>query len=182
MDLSQTQVEVETIISSLEEELKKIRAGRANPEMLDPVVVEVYESKMPIKHIATVSLPDARTIVIQPWDSENLEPIEKAILSSDLGITPVVDGKIVRLSVPALTKELREEYIRDMKEKVEEARLAVRGVRHKMMDAIDKKLTEGGVSEDEIKREKEDVEAVMKEYFDRVDKMSEDKEEILRTV
>lgn len=182
MELSEGKEKISEIISNLKSELSKLRTGSANPEMLEGIEVEVYESKMPINHLATVSIPDARTIVIQPWDSSNVKAVEKALLSSDLGITPSVDGTVIRLSIPALTQELREDMVREMKEMVEEARVAVRGVRHKMMNALDEALQGGGVSEDDIKRQKDEVEKVISDFMENFDEISDNKEKSLMTI
>lgn len=182
MELSEGVSRMEKVIDSLHEDLGRIRAGRANPEILDTVTVDVYESKMPINHVATISVPDARTFVIQPWDESNVKAIEKAILSSDIGMTPVVDGKIIRLTVPALTAELREEYIRDAKEREEHARNAIRGIRHEILDAVDEEANAGGVSEDDVKRRKDEIENVVKDYLGKIDEMIEKKQEELRKV
>jgi len=182
MDLSSGIEKMVAIVSSLQGELAKIRTGRATPDMLDGVMVEVYDSKMPIKHVATVSVPDARTIVVQPWDSSNIETVEKAILSSDVGLTPVVDGEIVRISIPSLTQELREKYVREMKEKIEESKVAIRAVRHKMMDFIDDSVKDGGVSEDDVKRQKDGVEKAVTKKVEEISSIAEEKEKELMTV
>ncbi len=182
MDLPNGVEQMENVVANLRKELGKIRVGRAKPDVLDAVMVEAYESKMPVSHMATITVPDARTITIQPWDDTNVKAIEKAIMGSDIGLTPVVDGKIIRLSVPALTTELREEYIREMKDKVESARVAVRGIRHKIMGGIDDGVEEGGVSEDDIKRQKDEVEKEVKKISDSIDELAEEKENELRTI
>ncbi|MBN2101154.1 ribosome recycling factor [Candidatus Dojkabacteria bacterium] len=182
MTLSEGKESINSIVESLKDGLSKMRTGRANPDVLDSVVVNVYESEMPIKHIANVSVPDARTIVIQPWDTQNTEKIEKALLSSDIGMTPVVDGEIIRLSVPSLTQDLREQYVKEMKDMVEEARIAIREVRHRMMDAADKSAEGGGVSEDDIKRQKDAIENAVTEVMDRLKEVADNKEKELMTV
>lgn len=182
MELSEGVSNMDSIVSNLREELGKIRTGRATPEIVESVTVEVYESQMPISHVATISVPDARTIVVQPWDEGNVKAIEKALTKSDLGMPPVVDGKIIRLSMPALTGELREEFIKDMKEKVEAARVAVRGVRHKIMAAVDEEASAGGVSEDDVKRRKDEIEKEVKKYMDSIEDIAEQKESELRTI
>ena len=182
MELSDGVSSMEDVISSLSEELGKIRAGRATPDIVEAVTVEVYESQMPISHVATISVPDARTIVIQPWDDGNVESIEKALSASDLGMPPVVDGKVIRLSMPALTGDLREEFIKEMKEKVESARVSVRGIPHKIMDAVDREASAGGVSEDDVKRRKDEIEKDVKKCMDRIEEIAEKKEEELRTI
>lgn len=182
MDFSDGVEKMAAVVASLKEELTKIRTGRATPDMLDGVMVEVYDSKMPIKHVATVSVPDARTIVVQPWDSSNIEMLEKAILASDVGLTPIVDGEIVRMSIPSLTQELREKYVKEMKSKIEESKVVIRSIRHKMMDFIDNSAKDGGVSEDDIKRQKGEVEKAVAKKIEEMHSIDEEKEKELMTV
>ena len=152
MDFEKGKENISKIVSAFTSDIGKMRSGRASVDMIDSVKVVVYESEMALSHVATISIPDARTIAIQPWDKGIVKDIEKAIQSSNLGFNPVVDGEIVRVSVPALTQELREQYVKEMKERMEQARVSVRGVRRKIMEELDNK---DGVSEDEIKREKD---------------------------
>ena len=182
MDLSVGVEKMKGVIGVLQDEIAKIRAGRANPEVLDGVMVDAYDSKMPIAHVATVSVPDPRTIVIQPWDDGVVKAIEKALSDADLGMTPIVDGKVIRMTVPRLTAELREEYVRNMGEKVEEARVAVRGIRHKIMNAVEDQAESMGVSEDDVKRRKDEIEKKVQEIMDEIEKISEKKEEELTTL
>lgn len=182
MDISKGIERMDDIVSLLRADLAKTRTGRATPKMLDEVMVTVYDSKMPINHIANVSVPDARTIVIQPWDSSNIEALEKAILSSDIGLTPIVDGEIVRISVPSLTQELREKYVKEMKEKIEESKIEIRAVRHKMMDCVEDSAKDGGVSEDDIKRQKGEVEKAVVSRIEKLGSIAEEKEKELMTV
>lgn len=182
MDFSSGTEKMAEIVLSLQADIAKTRTGRATPEMLDEVMVNVYDSKMPINHIATVSVPDARTIVIQPWDSSNIKSLEKAILSSGVGLTPIVDGEIVRISVPSLTQELREKYVKEMKEKVEDSKVAIRAVRHKMMDFVEGSVKDGGVSEDDIKRQKDEVEKTVVSKIEELSSIAEEKEKELMTV
>ncbi|MDD3662193.1 MAG: ribosome recycling factor [Candidatus Dojkabacteria bacterium] len=182
MDLSEGTEKLDQVVSYLKGEISKIRAGQASPEMVEDISVDVYSSRMPVSHVATIAVPDPRTIHIQPWDQGNVKSIEKAILASGIGITPIVDGKVIRLSIPPLTAELREQYIHTMKEKVEDARVSIRGIRHKMLDALEEQRTGGGFSEDEVKRMKDEVEKEVKRVMDEIDTLSEAKEEELRTV
>lgn len=182
MDLPVGVEKMKGVVGALKDELGKIRAGRANPEVLDGVMVEAYESKMPIAHVATVSVPDPRTIVIQPWDDAVVKAIEKALNAANLGMTPVVDGKVIRLTVPQLTAELRQQYVRDMGEKVEEARIAVRGIRHKIMSAVEDQAESMGVSEDDMKRRKEEVEKEVQKIMNEIESIADKKEEELTTL
>ena len=182
MDLSEGVEKMQSALTSLKEELAKIRAGQASPELIEQVSVEAYETKMPVSHVATISIPDARTIVIQPWDDSTVKAIEKALLAADIGMMPVVDGKIIRLSVPSLTTELREQYIKEMKEEVENSKIVIRGIRHKMIDGIDATSKDGGVSEDDVKRMKDEMEKEVKKAMDSIEQLAEAKEKTLMTV
>jgi ribosome recycling factor len=182
MELSEGISKMGEGVTGLREALGRIRAGRANPEMVNGVQVETYGSKMPINHVATISTPDPRTIVIQPWDDANVKPLEKALLSSDLGLTPIVDGKLIRLSIPLPTQELREEYVKTMRGEVEETKIAIRGMRHKMMEALDAEAEGGGVSEDDVKRQKDEIEKEVKKIMDEIDEVADVKEKELMTV
>lgn len=182
MTPSEANEKMESTLEFLRTELSKIRTGRATPEMFESVEVEVYESKMPVQHIATISVPDARTVVIQPWDSNNIEAIERAIATSDLGVNPVVDGEIVRISIPALTQERRQEFVKEMKEKVEDAKVSVRQIRQKVMNAFDDELKAGGVSEDDIDRSKSEFEKEVSKTIDKVDEIAKKKEDELMSL
>lgn len=182
MDLSDGKSKMDEVVSNLRLELGKIRAGRANPNVLDGVEVEAYDSKMPISHVATISVPDPRTLVIQPWDDTVIKSIEKALQSADIGMMPVVDGKCIRLKVPQLTAEVREEFVREMKERVEDARVAIRGIRHKILDAVEEQAKAVGVSEDDVKRRKDEVEREVLSVMNSIDEMAESKEKELTTL
>lgn len=170
-----------SVVSFLRSELSKLRTGRASAELIDNVNVEVYGSKMPIKHVATISVPDVKTIAIQPWDKSNVEPISKAIMSANLGFNPIADKNIIRISIPPLTQEVREQYVKQVKSKGEDAKVSVRQIRHKMIEALEK--TEGdGVSEDDIKRGKDEIEKMVKEVMDEIDEVIENKEKELLSV
>ncbi len=180
MDFEEGKKNISRIVSAFSSDLAKMRSGIASTDMIDSVNVKVYDSEMPISHVATISLPGPRTIVIQPWDKNIVKDIEKSIQSSDLGFNPVVDGEIVRVSVPSLTQELREKYVKDMKERMEQARVSVRGVRHKMMEYIESQGE--GTSEDETERQKGIVEEEIKKATDKIEKLGEEKEKELMTV
>jgi ribosome recycling factor len=182
MDIPEGKKKLKQVISRLKQDLAKIRTGRASTDMLKDVKVETYDSKMPVEHVATISVPDARTINIKPWDKDNVEKIEKAIMASDIGLNPIVDGDMVRLSVPALTQERREEFVKEVKERVEQGKIAVRSVRHELMDELDDLSGEGGVSEDFIERKKDEVEDLISATIDELEKIEEDKKEKLMKI
>ena len=136
-------------LASLESELVTIRAGRANPHILDNLAVDYYGAPTPLQQVANITVPEARMIQIQPWESSLIKGIEKAILTSDLGLNPSNDGKVIRLVFPELTEERRKELVKDVKKKGEAAKVAVRYIRRDANDAF-KKLAKQDVSEDEI--------------------------------
>ena len=150
-------------LASLESELVTIRAGRANPHILDKLTVDYYGSATPIQQVANVSVPEARMIQIQPWEKSMVREIEKAILTSDIGINPTNDGTVIRLVFPELTEERRKELVKDVKKKGEAAKVAVRNIRRDGNDAF-KKLKGSDVSEDEIKDLEEELQKLTDKY------------------
>lgn len=168
-------------LENLEEELKTIRAGRANPHILDKLKVDYYGSATPIGQVAGVSVPEARMIVIQPWDKALLKEIEKAILTSDIGINPSNDGSVIRLVFPELTEERRKEIVKDVKKKGEAAKVAVRNIRRDGNDSF-KKLKDSDVSEDEIKDLEDELQKVTDKYIEKIDKAVENKSAEVLTV
>lgn len=168
-------------LENLEEELKTIRAGRANPHILDKLKVDYYGSATPIGQVAGVSVPEARMIVIQPWDKSLLKEIERAILTSDIGINPSNDGSVIRLVFPELTEERRKEIVKDVKKKGEAAKVAVRNIRRDGNDSF-KKLKDSDVSEDEIKDLEDELQKVTDKYIEKIDKAVENKSAEVLTV
>ena len=167
-------------IANLESEFGTIRAGRANPHVLDRIMVDYYGCPTPIQQVANVSVPEARMIQIQPWESSMLKVIEKAILVSDLGINPTNDGKTIRLLFPELTEERRKELVKEVKKKGEAAKVAIRNIRRDANDAF-KKLAKEDVSEDEIKELEEECQKLTDKYIKEVDQMVDVKsKEILK--
>lgn len=184
---------MEELLMTFEEKMEKsydnllseyvsIRAGRANPHVLDKIKVDYYGSPTPIQQVGNVSVPEARMIVIQPWDASILKDIEKAIMTSDLGLTPTNDGKCIRLVFPELTEERRKELVKDVKKKGENAKVAIRNIRRDANDAIKKKGKEDGISEDEIKAYEDDVQKMTDKYVDKLEKAIEDKSKEILTV
>lgn len=168
-------------ISNLEGELASIRAGRANPHVLDKLTVDYYGSPTPIQQVANVSVPEARMIQIQPWEKKMLKDIEKAILTSDIGINPNNDGSSIRLVFPELTEERRKELAKDVKKKGEAAKVAIRNIRRDGNDAF-KKLKGGDVSEDEIKDLGDELQKITDKYIKEVDGIVEAKTKEVMTV
>ena len=166
---------------SLEGELATIRAGRANPHILDKLTVDYYGAPTPLQQVANITVPEARMIQIQPWESSLIKGIEKAILTSDLGLNPSNDGKVIRLVFPELTEERRKELVKDVKKKGEGAKVAVRNIRRDANDAY-KKLAKQDVSEDEIKELEDNVQKLTDKYIKEIDKAVEEKSKEIMTV
>ncbi|MCJ7967079.1 ribosome recycling factor [Lachnospiraceae bacterium NSJ-171] len=173
---------MEKSLDNLYGEYTSIRAGRANPHILDKITVDYYGSPTPLQQVGNISVPEARMIVIQPWEASILKDIEKALLMSDLGLTPINDGKMIRLVFPELTEERRKELVKDVKKKGENAKVAVRNIRRDAMDAIKKKGKEDGISEDEIKEYQDDVQKSTDKYVAKIDAAVEEKSKEILTV
>ena len=173
---------MEKTLDNLYSEYTSIRAGRANPHILDKITVDYYGTPTPLQQVGNISVPEARMIVIQPWEASILKDIEKALLMSDLGLTPTNDGKMIRLVFPELTEERRKELVKDVKKKGENAKVAVRNIRRDAMDAIKKKGKEDGISEDEIKEYQDDVQKSTDKYVAKIDAAVEEKSKEILTV
>ena len=156
-------------LGSLEAELTTIRAGRANRHILDKLTVDYYGAPTPLQQVANISVPEARMIQIQPWESSMIKAIEKAILCSDLGLNPSNDGKMIRLVFPELTEERRKDLVKDVKKKGEAAKVAVRNIRRDAIDSIKKTGKEEGISEDEIKGLEDDAQKLTDKFVAKVD-------------
>ena len=168
-------------VAHTENELTKIRAGKASPGMLDGVSVDYYGSATPLSQVSNVNTPDARTIVIQPWEKSLIGAIEKAIVDANLGLNPQNDGIVIRLAVPALTEERRRDLVKKVKEEAERGRIAIRNIRKDANESI-KKLKNDGVSEDEIKTGEAEVQKLTDSYIVKVDQLAELKEKDVMTV
>ncbi len=167
--------------NNLLSEFGSIRAGRANPHVLDRILVDYYGSPTPIQQVGNVNVPEPRMIQIQPWESSMLKAIEKAIMTSDLGINPTNDGKVIRLVFPELTEERRKDLAKEVKKKGEAAKVAVRNIRRDANDAF-KKLKGSDVSEDTIKELEEQVQKLTDKYIKEVDKAIDEKSKEIMTV
>ena len=165
----------------LENDYQGIRAGRANPHVLDRLRVDYYGTPTPIQQVGNVTIPEARMIQIAPWEKSLIKEIEKAILSSDIGITPSNDGSVIRLVFPELTEERRKDLVKEVKKKAEECRVYIRNIRRDGNDAF-KKLAKAEVSEDEIKELSDDLQKMTDKYIKDVDKLVEDKSKEILTV
>ena len=167
---------------NLQEEYGAIRAGRANPHVLDKLRVDYYGTPSPIQSVANISVPEARVIQIQPWEAKMIKEIEKAILASDLGLTPSNDGKVIRLVFPELTEDRRKELAKDVKKKAESTKVAVRNIRRDANDVIKKAEKAGEISEDEQKDIEEEIQKMTDKYIDLIDKEAEAKSKEIMTV
>lgn len=164
-------------LENIQEELAKIRTGRASPTLLDSIKVNYYGSRVPLKQVASVSAPDARLLVVQPWERSVLGEIEKAILKSDLGLTPTTDGNIIRIPIPQLTEERRKDLVRLVRRLGEEGRIAVRNVRRDANDRVKKTEKEGDISEDDAHRARDDIQKLTDKYIELVDEVISKKEQ-----
>ena len=163
-------------IDHLEQELTKVRAGRANPNMLEGIRVDYYGSEVPLTQVSNVNTPDARTITIQPWEKKMIEPIEKAIIASNLGFNPSNNGEQVIINVPMLTEERRKDLVKISHQYAEQARIAVRHVRRDGMDAAKKAEKDGSVSEDEARKLSDRIQKMTDDTIGRIDKLGQEKE------
>ena len=167
---------------NLMDELATIRAGRANPHVLDRITVDYYGTPTPIQQVGNINVPEARMIVIQPWEKSLLKAIEKAILTSDLGINPTNDGNVIRLVFPELTEERRKELAKDVKKKGEATKVAVRIIRRDANDAFKKSEKAGEMSEDDLKAAEEDIQKLTDKMIDKIDRAIDAKTKEIMTV
>ena len=169
-------------MDSLDGEMGTIRAGRANPNVLNRIMVDYYGTPTPIQQVANVSVPEPRMIQIQPWEASMVKEIEKAILTSDLGINPTNDGKVIRLLFPELTEERRKELAKDVKKKGENAKVAIRNIRRDANDSFKKLSKSADVSEDEVKELEDGAQKMTDKYITEIDKAVEAKTKEILTV
>jgi ribosome recycling factor len=179
--ISELEQHMQKAISHLETELGKIRAGKANPQILESVHVDYYGNNTPLNQVANVNTPDAKTIVIQPWEKSMLQTIEKAIQAANLGFNPQNDGTIIRITVPALTEERRKELVKKSKSEGEHAKVSVRNMRRDTLEHI-KKLIKGGLPEDMGKEAEQKTQQLTDTYIQKVDKHLDVKEKEIMTV
>ncbi len=173
---------MEKSIAALKAELATIRTGRANAAILDQVRVEYYGTEVPVNQVGNISVPEPRMLVITPWEKSTLKAIEKAILASDLGLTPTNDGEVIRIVLPELTEERRKELVKQARQFGEKARVAIRNIRRDANDEIKRQVREEGLSEDESKRMQEQVQKITDEFIAEVDRIIEHKEQEILTV
>lgn len=180
--LSQYEGKMVKTVENLNSEFSAIRAGRANPHILDKLRVDYYGSPTPMQQVANITVPEARTLMIQPWESSLIKEIEKAIMCSDLGVTPNNDGKCVIINFPELTEERRKDLVKDIKKKGEAAKVAVRNIRRDANDSLKKMNKANEISEDELKNNEDKVQKLTDKYIAEIDKAIEDKSKEILTV
>ncbi len=182
IDFSDFGRRMDKALDHLQEEFGAVRAGRANAKVLDRITVEYYGSETPLNGVATVSSPDARTLVVQPWDTKLLKDIQKAIQMSELGINPQNDGRVIRLVFPQLTEERRKELAKQVKKYAEDAKVAMRNIRRDGMDYIKKLKKNSEITEDEQKKAEKDLQDMLDKYIKKVDDVTAAKEKELMAI
>lgn len=163
-------------IDALKKDLASVRTGRASLALLDGIMVNYYNTLTPLQQLASLSIPESRQIAIQPWDTKIIPEIEKAILKSDLGLTPTNDGKIIRINIPPLTEERRKQLVKAVKKKAEETKVAIRNIRRDIIDDLKKMEKEKHLSEDDVKRSQDEIQKITDLYINKVDEVLSFKE------
>ncbi len=182
VDFQEFKRKMDKTLEHLGEEFNSVRAGRANPKVLDRISVSYYGSETPLNGVATISSPDARTLVIQPWDTKLLKDIQKAIQTSDLGINPQNDGRIIRLVFPQLTEERRKDLTKQVRKYAEEAKVALRNIRRDGMDYVKKLKKSSEITEDDQKKAEKDLQDLLDQYIKKVDSELAAKEKELMAI
>ena len=182
MNINQYEDRMKKTVSVLEEEFATIRIGRANPRVLDRITVDYFGTETPLNQVGNISVPEPRLLQIAPWDASTLKAIEKAILASDLGLTPTNDGKVVRLVFPELTEERRRDLTKDVKKKGEDAKVAIRNIRRDANEALKKAEKASEITEDDLKRLEKDTQTLTDKFVAELDKKVEAKSKEIMTV
>ncbi len=176
-----TREHMDKTIEHLDNELMRIRAGKANVHILDGIMVEYYGTPTPLSQVSNISTPDAKTIMIQPWEKTMIVPIEKALMNSNVGITPANNGEVIRLAIPQLTEERRRDLVKQVKNEGENARISIRNSRRDANDEY-KQMQKDGLSEDEAKSAEDTIQKLTDEYTEKVDKIVDSKEKDIMTI
>ncbi|NOY37468.1 MAG: ribosome recycling factor [Chlorobi bacterium] len=179
--LEETREKMEQSLSHLEHELSKMRAGKATPAMLDGIFVDYYGNKTPLNQVSNINTPDAKSILVQPWEKNMLEPIEKAILAANIGLTPVNNGELIRINIPPLTEERRHQLVKQVKNEGETTKIGIRNARKWANDEI-KRMQKEGLPEDAEKEALNEVQKLTDEYSGKVDNLIEKKEQDIMTI
>ena len=174
--ISKMNVQMDKAIDALRKEYQKVRTGRASTALLDEIKVDFYGTPSPLNQVATLAIPEPRTITIQPWDAKMIQVIEKAIMNANIGLTPSNDGRIIRLILPALTEERRKEIVKDLRRKAEDDRIAFRNIRRDAIDKLKKLEKDKAITEDELNKYEKDVQDTTKSFEARVDEAVAHKE------
>ncbi|MGI5958089.1 MAG: ribosome recycling factor [Massiliimalia sp.] len=180
--LNKSETKMQKCIAALETEYASIRAGRANPAVLDKIMVDYYGSPTPIQQVAAISVAEARVLVIQPWDMSCLRAIEKAIQTSDLGINPTNDGKVIRIVFPQLTEERRKEIVKEVHKLAEERKVTIRGIRRDTNEKLKAMKKESSVSEDEVKDGEKKIQDLTDKYCKNIDEVAKKKEKEIMAI
>ncbi|KKM11810.1 ribosome recycling factor [Clostridiales bacterium PH28_bin88] len=174
--LTDTEDRMKKTVEALKKDLAALRAGRANPALLEKIQVSYYGAPTPVNQVANISAPEARLLVIQPWDRSIIPEIERSIMKSDLGLTPSSDGTVIRIAIPQLTQERRTELVKAVKKKAEEARVGVRNIRRDANDQAKSLEKDGDITEDQLKRGQEQIQKLTDKYIEAIDKVLATKE------
>lgn len=177
-----TRKKMEEVLKATKEDFKQIRTGRARPSLVENVMVDYYGSQTPIQQMAKVSAPEARQLVIEPWDKNVLEDIEKAIMKANLGLNPNNDGNLIRINIPQLTEERRKELVKVAQEKAEKGRIAIRRIRREANDELEELEDKSEISEDNLHRGLDNIQDITDEFIDKIDAALEKKEEEIMEV
>ena len=175
-NMKKTETKMQKTLAALDKEFTSIRAGRAKPAILDRLTVDYYGTPTPVNQMAAISVPEARTLVIQPWDVSTLKTIEKAILASDIGINPNNDGKVIRLNFPPLTEERRRDLAKDIRKMGEDCKVVVRGERRDLMEKLKGMKKEGILTEDDLKDGEKEAQKLTDRYIQEIDEMTDKKQ------
>ena len=182
MEYTNLKERMEKTINNFSEKLSEVRAGRANPAILNKVKIDYYGTPTPINQVAGVSVPEARLIVIQPWDLSVLKEIERAILASDIGINPNNDGKVIRLAFPELNEERRKELVKEVKKMAEEAKVAIRAIRRDGIEEAKAEQKEGIITEDDLKKAENEIQKITDKSIEEIDEILSKKEKEIMSV
>ncbi len=182
MELSHIEEKMSKTISVLEENFAEVRAGRANPAILNKITVDYYGTPTPINQVAGISVPEARLIVIQPWDNSLLKEIEKEILKAEIGINPNNDGKVIRLAFPELNEERRKEIVKDIKKMAEDSKVAIRSIRREAMDEAKKLQKDNQMTEDELKSSEDQIQKLTDKKVQEIDTILSNKEKEIMNI
>jgi len=174
--VKESESRMKKVIEKTKKEFAMVRTGRATPSLLENIKADYYGTPTPINQMAKITVPESRQLVIQPWDKNAIKPIEKAILKSDLGLNPNVDGDVIRLNIPQLTEERRKELVRVVRNKAEDQRVAIRNIRRDANEDLKEMENSGDISEDNYHRGLENVQEMTNDYIEKIDELLEEKE------